>query len=155
MVVAEAPELAAAVRGLFDSHRHKVLGTLRKDGSPRLSGIEVTFLDDDVWFGGMWMSRKCLDLRRDPRFAIHTSSVDPPAWPGDARMSGSVQEVVDEAQFEAVMRASGEGEAEPEPAHLFRAELEEVVLTRLGEPADHLVIELWRPGRGVRRTERR
>jgi hypothetical protein len=154
MVVAESPEFGAAVRRLFDSHRHNILGTLRKDGSPRLSGIEVTFLDDDVWFGGMWMSRKCLDLRRDPRFALHTSSVDPPAWAGDARMSGVVQEVVDKAQFEAVVKASG-GEADSDPSHLFRAELEEVVLTRLGDPADHLVIELWRPGRGVRRTKRR
>ena len=154
MVVAEAPELARRARELFDSHRHKILGTLRKDGSPRLSGTEVTFLDDDVWFGGMWMSRKCLDLRRDPRFALHTSSLDPPAWRGDARLSGTVQEVVDQAAFDALVAASG-GEAPAGPSHLFRAELEEVVLTRLGDPADHLVIELWRPGRGVERTERR
>ena len=154
MVVAEAPELARQVRELFDSHRHKILGTLRKDGSPRLSGTELNFLDDDIWFGGMWMSRKCLDLRRDPRFAVHTSSLDPPAWRGDARISGTVQEVVDPAQVEAVVKA-GEGEAPEGPWHLFRAELEEVLLTRLGDPADHLVIELWRPGRGVQRTERR
>jgi hypothetical protein len=31
----------------------------------------------------------------------------------------------------------------------------EVVLIRLGEPSDHLVIESWREGGAVRRVERR
>jgi hypothetical protein len=30
----------------------------------------------------------------------------------------------------------------------------EVVLTRVGDPPDHLVIELWREGQGLRRTRR-
>jgi hypothetical protein len=43
----------------------------------------------------------------------------------------------------------------PSPFHLFRLDLTEVVLVRLGEPADHLVIESWHEGRGLRRVERR
>jgi hypothetical protein len=30
-----------------------------------------------------------------------------------------------------------------------------VVLTRVGQPADHLVIESWHPGRGLERRTRR
>jgi hypothetical protein len=37
---------------------------------------------------------------------------------------------------------------------LFRIDIVEVVLTRLGDPADHLLIELWRPGRPLRATKR-
>ena len=35
---AEAPELAAAVQARFAAHIHHIIGTLRPDGSPRLSG---------------------------------------------------------------------------------------------------------------------
>ena len=77
-IEAAEPEFAAAVRALFDAHRHKVLATVRKDGSPRVSGIELTFADGDVWFGSMAAARKLADLSRDARLALHCASVDPP-----------------------------------------------------------------------------
>ena len=155
-VEASAPELAAAVRALFDAYRHKTLATLRKDGSPRISGIEVAFIDGDIWFGGMWQSLKALDLQRDPRFALHsgTGDADPTAWKGDAKIAGRAVEITDPARIAAIQAASG-GEAPPGPSHLFRADVAEVVVTRVGDPPDHLVIELWREGRGVTRIERR
>lgn len=157
-VVAAAPELAERARALFDAHRHKTLATLRKDGSPRISGIELLFVDGDLWFGGMWESRKALDLRRDPRFAVHSASDDPPAdptaWSDDAKLAGRVEEIDDPARKEAIMAAGG-GEAPPGPSHLFRADITELVLTRVGDLPDHLVIEIWREGRGMQRVERR
>ena len=60
-----APELAARALAAFDAHRHKVLATLRRDGSPRISGIEASFTDGELWLGMMPSSRKALDLRRD------------------------------------------------------------------------------------------
>jgi hypothetical protein len=159
-VEADAPEFAAVVRRLLDAHRHKTLATLRRDGSPRISGTEAQFRDGELWFGGMWLSRKALDLRRDPRFALHSASVDPDdddpaAWPGDAKLSGRVEEITDPARFEALREARG-GESPPPPWHLFRAEIAEVAMVRLGgDPPDHLVIESWREGRGLRRQERK
>ncbi|BCB90641.1 pyridoxamine 5'-phosphate oxidase [Phytohabitans suffuscus] len=137
-----APELAAAVRRLFDAHRHKTIATLRRDGGPRISGTECEFRDGDLWFGSMWMARKAVDLRRDPRFALHSGSDDPPegdpsTWSGDAKLSGRV---VEDAE-----RTEPGGER----SHVFRADIDEVVWTRVGSPADHLVIEMWRAGEGV------
>lgn len=151
-VTAQAPELAAAARALLDAHVHKTLATLRRDGSPRISGIEARFVDDDLWFGSMWNARKALDLRHDPRFALHSASEDPPEWRGDAKVAGRVEEVTDPAMVEA---ANASSDAPPGPSHLFRADVQELVLTRLGDPADHIVIEWWREGSGLRRTERR
>jgi len=37
------PGFAARVQALFDAHRHKTIATLRADGAPRISGIEVAF----------------------------------------------------------------------------------------------------------------
>ncbi len=101
----------------------------------------------------MWQARKALDLQRDPRFALHSASVDPPAWKGDAKVSGRVEEIIDQARIEAVLEAWG-GEHPEGPMHLFRAEIAEVVVTRVGDPADHLVIELWREGEELRRMQR-
>jgi len=52
------PDLAAAVQAVFDAHKHKVLATLRADGSPRVSGNEAVFRDGEVWLGMMRRSVK-------------------------------------------------------------------------------------------------
>ena len=48
-----APGFAVAVRVILDANKHKTLATLRKDGSPRISGIEVDFVDGELWLGAM------------------------------------------------------------------------------------------------------
>jgi hypothetical protein len=150
-VEAEAPELAALARGFFDAHVHKTLATLRRDGSPRLSATEIDFAEGELWLGSMWRSLKALDLRRDPRFALHSGSEDPPDWRGDAKVAGRAEEITDPGRIAAII---DEG-APPAPSHLFRADIAELVVVHLGDPPDHLVIESWHAGRGVERRERR
>ena len=147
----QAPELADLARELFDDHVHKTLATLRRDGSPRISGTEVQFSGGELWIGSMWQAVKALDLRRDERFALHSGSIDPPEWKGDVKVGGRFEEVEDPEQKAAVIG----DEASAEPSHLFRAEIDEVVVVRLGDPKDHLVIETWHEGRGTDRIERR
>ena len=150
-VEAEIPELAALARGFLDAHVHKTLATLRRDGSPRISGTEVDFADGELWLGSMWRSVKALDLRRDPRFALHSGSADPPGWTGDAKLAGRVEEITDPERKAAIIGA----DTSPGPSHLFRADITELVVVRLGDPADHIVVESWHAGRGVTRQERR
>ena len=139
------PEFARRVRMLFDAQRHKTLATIRADGSPRISGIEAAFEDGDLVFGSMPNSRKGADLRRDPRFALHSATTDPvegaeAAWPGEAKISG---------------RAIPAGPITDGPAgDRFRADIAEVVHTHLDEQASRLVVEWWTPGGGLRRIER-
>jgi hypothetical protein len=45
------------------------------------------------------------------------------------------------------------GESSPD-AHLFRLEIREVVHTRVGEPADHLLIRFWSEQDGLREIRR-
>ncbi|HVX31823.1 MAG TPA: pyridoxamine 5'-phosphate oxidase family protein, partial [Solirubrobacterales bacterium] len=93
-----APALARNARALLDAHVHKTLATLRADGSPRISGIEAKFVGEDLWFGSMPRSRKNDDLARDPRFALHSGSIDPPAWERDAKVAGVALEIEDPAR---------------------------------------------------------
>ena len=139
------PEFARLVRGLFDLHRHKTIATVRADGSPRISGIEVVFADGELTLGSMPNARKGADLRRDPRFALHSATVDPvegseAQWPGEAKISGRA--------INAAPRAEG-----PAADH-FHADITEVVHTHLNEKATMLVVEWWTPTHGLRRIER-
>jgi hypothetical protein len=152
-VVDEAPELAARVRACLDAHKHKTIATLRKDGSPRISGIEASFVDGDLWFGSMWMALKALDLLRDPRFALHSASVGEDAWDGDAKVVGRAEESTDPERITAFL-GGAPGAEPPGPFHLFRAELTEATTIGLNEARDLMVIEFWREGEGVRTIER-
>jgi len=152
-VAAAAPELAAAAQKVFEAHVHKTLATLRRDGSPRISGSEVRFFEGDLWLGMMHGSRKAQDLKRDPRLAVHSATVDATMADGDAKLSGGGVEIV---AADTIARFSGSlDQHPPEPFHLFRIDISELVLTRVGDPPDHLLIEMWREGVGVTRVERR
>jgi len=136
------PELAQTVRALLDARRHKTIATLRADGSPRISGIEAAIKDGELTFGSMPNARKGADLRRDPRFALHSATIDPvegaeAQWPGEAKVSGR-----------AIPASAGSD------GDLFRVDIAEVVHTHLNPDASMLVVEWWTPTTGLRRTER-
>lgn len=146
-IVQDAPEFADRVRSRFAAGINKTIATLRADGGPRISASELEFTGGEVTLGMMGGSMKLLDVRRDPRIAIHSPTIEPPAgeqsdWQGDAKLAGRVVEAP----------APEEG-AQP-GAGYFRIDITEVALTYLGTPADHLVIESWHEGRGWRRRTR-
>ncbi|TNC23048.1 pyridoxamine 5'-phosphate oxidase family protein [Amycolatopsis alkalitolerans] len=140
-----APEFARRVRALFEARKHKTIATVRADGAPRISGIEAVFADGELVFGSMPNARKGADLRRDPRFAVHSATVDPvegaeAQWPGEAKISG---------------RAIAAGPVtEGTGGDSFRADITEVVHTHLDDEATMLVVEWWTPAHGLRRIER-
>jgi hypothetical protein len=151
------PEFARFVQARFDSHKHKMLATLRKDGSPRLSGIEATFADGQLWLGMMPDSQKALDLQRDPRLALHSAPLDSEMADGDAKISGrGIEHSADntKAQFADAVKDASVEDMPPGPFHLFSIDIDEAVLIRIGDPADHLVIETWREGQGLKRIKR-
>ncbi|KAA9160246.1 pyridoxamine 5-phosphate oxidase [Amycolatopsis acidicola] len=139
------PEFAKRVRSLFDAHRHKTIATVRADGAPRISGIETVFEDGELSFGSMPSARKGADLERDPRFALHSATVDPvegseALWPGEAKISG---------------RAIAAGKITDGPdGDKFLADIAEVVHTHLNPEATLLVVEWWTPAHGLRKAER-
>jgi hypothetical protein len=147
---AAAPELAARVRERLDAHVHKTLATLRRDGSPRISGTETRFVDGELWIGSMWQALKALDLQRDPRFALHSGSDEPDEWGGDAKLAGVVEEITDP---DRVREINGEAAAGG-PSHLFRLDLREVSTVGLNDERTALVIDVWTPDGGVRTMER-
>jgi hypothetical protein len=158
-VEAAAPELASRARSLLEAQKHLTIATLRRDGAPRISGIEIMFIEGDIWFGSMPRAVKALDLLRDPRFALHSGTGDSSQWEGaaamwhgDAKLSGRVEEVTGERRAAAFAAA---GHPDSGESHLFRADIEEVATVRLGgDPPDHLLIDSWREGQEPRQIKR-
>lgn len=154
---AAEPALAAAITARFDAHKHKFLGTVRADGAPRISGIEAEVRDGELMLAGMPHGRKFADLRRDPRFALHSGSDDsdpkhPDAWTGDAKVAGVAVEITDPAALAEYARATED--MPPGDFELFRLDLREAVVIRMGEPADHIVVDQWHHERGRSSTRR-
>jgi hypothetical protein len=145
------PDLAKRAENRFKAHRHALLATLRKDGHPRVAGIETQFVLGDLWMGMMDGSRKARDLLRDPRMALHATLDAPEVETGDARISGRAEAIVDDEQI-AAWSATLEGPP-PGPFHLFRVDVDEVMLVRA--VVDHLLIESWTTDHGFRSFERR
>lgn len=141
---AAEPEFAQEVRARFAVRKHGTMASLRRDGSPRISGTEFDFTDGGLYLGSMPGARKALDLIRDPRVALHSPTEDSPqdatAWPGDAKISGRAHDVTEPDQ-------SAE-------AHRFRIEVLEVTLTRIAPSGDRLLVRTWHPGRGLETVTR-
>jgi hypothetical protein len=98
----EFTEQAPRTAGVF-TRRHAATGnlcllaTLRSDGFPRISPMEPRIFEDQLWLVGMPGTTKFRDLARDPRFCLHTGTVDPHVSDGDAKLWGVVEDVRDEA----------------------------------------------------------
>jgi len=131
-----APDLATAVRARFVATKHHVLATLRRDGSPRVSGTEVDFTDDGhLRLGSMPDALKGKDLKRDSRFAVHANPGDGSMDGGDAKLSGVATALPNEG------------------SDLFELDIREVVLTTVEDNA--LRIRFWTPEKGVRDIRRK
>lgn len=137
-VAEDAPELAETVRGRFAANRHHVIGTVRADGSPRLSGTEVDIGPEHVRLGFMVDSQKLKDVARDPRVEIHSAPLDPDLRDGDARIRG---------------RVVYEGPTEGPKGSQFVVEIDAVSLVEVD--GEELVLTVWTPAGGLRQIRRR
>ncbi|QXC62594.1 pyridoxamine 5'-phosphate oxidase family protein [Aquihabitans sp. G128] len=147
----EAPDLAERARAILSSTTNAVLGTIRADGSPRLSGIDPFFLGGELWIGSMPDARKGADLRRDPRVALHgipwesrkvrDGAEDP--GDGDVKVAGRAVLLADEARHAEVMAwfRDERGFEPPGPSDLFEIDLESVVVISVAD--DLLQVDRW------------
>jgi hypothetical protein len=146
------PGLAEEAEKRFGAFTHHVLATLRKDGSPRTTGIEVRFLGGDLWLGMMPGSLKARDLLRDPRFSLQANPGPGTGMGGgDVRIAGRAVPVEDgEARARYVEEVSP---PDPDAFHLFRVDLTEVVRVSVVDDA-YLLVQTWKPGEPLRSVKR-
>jgi hypothetical protein len=153
----EAPRIAEVFR-----RRHAATGnlcmlaTLRADGSPRISPMEPRIFEDQLVLVGMPDTTKFRDLGRDPRFCLHTATVDTHVSEGDAKLFGVAENVQDldlHEQFaNALFEESGFDLRGRRFDPFYVADL--TGASSISIENDQLAIIVWKPGQGER-VERR
>ncbi|MBM7786029.1 pyridoxamine 5'-phosphate oxidase family protein [Tenggerimyces flavus] len=151
--VEEAPHIAE----LFQ-RRHQatgnlcMLGTLRSDGYPRISPVEPRIFEGHLTIMGMPGTTKFADLERDPRFTLHTATVDTHVSEGDAKLTGDVVNLQDEelhqrftqALFEEIGMDLRGQRFDP----FFVADLKGASTVEMNDGV--MYIRVWKPGQGER-----
>ena len=126
-----APELAKAGEERFERWGLILLGSLRKDGTPRISPVEPLIVDGELMLGMMWQSKKALDLLRDPRCLVHSIITDRKGNEGEFKLRGRARDISDleirEAYGKALFEKIGWRPQEPE-LHLFAIDIEHAAL---------------------------
>jgi hypothetical protein len=147
--VAGAPTVAEIFR-----RRHAatgnlcMLGTLRADGWPRISPIEPRMFEGELVVGGMPNTRKFDDLARDPRFTLHTATVDTHVGEGDAKLWGAVENRPDpelhRRYTEALYAETGFDLRGSEFPYFYVADIRGASSVQIID--GHLDIHVWEPG---------
>ena len=141
-----APELAALGEGQLARTGLALVGTLRRDGWPRISPVEPFIVDGNLYLGMMWRWRKALDLLRDPRCVVHSTVVDRKGSEGEFKVYSHAVEITDldeRRRFgDAVFEAIGFRPEEP-GFHCFAVSIESVAFTKLRD--DQMHHQVWKP----------
>jgi hypothetical protein len=153
----EFAEAAPRIATIF-ARRHAATGhlcmlaTLRSDGFPRISPIEPKVFEDQLWLTGMPNTTKFFDLARDPRFCLHTATVDTHVSDGDAKLWGTVSDVPDRAlhqRFAAwLFEETGFDLRGQEFEHFYAVDVTGASAVEVGD--GHMDVTVWKPGEAER-----
>lgn len=142
-----APELARLFRERLDKSGLALIGTIRKDGTPRISPLEAGVFEDHLLLGMMWQSKKALDLLRDPRCLVHSVVSNKDGTEGEVKLRGRAVDVTDKGLRERSAQHSFDttGWRPEEPYHLFWLDIEQAAYIKFSESGDQ-TIKTWRAG---------
>ena len=121
------PELATLGLDRFERTGLALVGTLRKNGWPRISPVEPVIASGQLYLGMMWQSVKALDLLRDPRCTVHSTVSDRHGTEGEFKVYGRAVDITDRAErdrfAEALFEKIGWRPEEPD-YHLFSVDIQ-------------------------------
>ena len=149
----EFAEAAPRIATIF-ARRHAATGklcmlaTLRRDGFPRISPVEPRIFEGELWIMGMPDTTKFRDLERDPRFCLHTATVDTNVSDGDAKLWGLVRHVPDrdlQERFAVDLFEDIGLDLRGQELHpFFAADVTAASAVEVG--GGHMDVTIWKPG---------
>jgi hypothetical protein len=148
---AACPELAQLGEERLRERELCLLGTLRRNGYPRISPCEPDFVDGELMLGMMWRSPKALDLRRDPRCVVHSVVANRSGEEGDFKLYGRGLEVTDSNRrdaYRATIKARIDWEPTEPNFHVFAIDVESAGFVIFGQERYGLA---WDVAAGLRR----
>src|SRR5712691_11760914 len=97
---AAAPKVAANARELIGRHRLVLAGTIRRDGTPRISPVEAHLVRGELMLVMIRGTLKARDVLRDPRLVLNSPVTDPANPDAELKLRGRVV-AVDDAELRA------------------------------------------------------
>lgn len=148
-----APEIARLGMTRLTAAGVAMLGTVRGDGSPRISPVEPCLVAGQLLVGAMAWSGKAADLLRDPRYVLHSTVTGPDTGEGELKLYGSAAEA---GQHARGATASAWWSAWPvDTAILFLLHVAQAAFIEWDTGNGQMTIHRWSPQRGYNRTSRR
>jgi hypothetical protein len=151
------PELAVLGEERLRGRELCLVGTLRRNGWPRISPVEPEFVDGELMLGMMWRSPKALDLLRDPRLVVHSVVSTRLGNQGDFKLYGRVVPVEPSeerrARYRETIKARIDWEPEEPNYHVFAVDVDSAGFVTFAE--EHRYGLAWDPEQGLRRWEQR
>jgi hypothetical protein len=144
------PEIAVGAAERFRRDQLVLVGTIRSDGSPRISPNEPDLAAGRLFVSMMWRSRKAVDLLRDPRVVVHSVTTNKDGTDGDVKIYGrAIDEQDSEIReaFRAAIRARIDWAPDEPTYHCFSVDVSSAAYVVFGERQHALA---WDPGRGLR-----
>ncbi len=148
---AACPEISSLAEARFRKDELTMLGTIRADGSPRISPCETDLAEGHMFFGMMWRSKKASDLLRDPRCVVHSVTCDRMGTDGDLKLYGRMIDVHEpelRRAYRAAIKARIDWEPDEPRFHLFSLDVASAGFTIFGD--EHYALA-WDPDSGLRR----
>lgn len=146
-----APLIAQLARVRFDATGVALLGTIRADGSPRISPIEPYLSQGQLLFGAMSRSLKTRDLRNDPRCVLHSAVAAPNAGDPEVKLYGHAAEAAPEIREGC---RSGWWQARPDAAIVFVLIIELATSIEWNLQAGQMRVRSWSSDDGPTETIR-
>jgi hypothetical protein len=147
-----APDVARPIRQRIETTGLMLLGTVRADGSPRVSPVEVVLRDGHLRLGMMPGSRKALDVARDPRVALLTPVADKDDLAGEGKLFAVLRPLDDPDDVAALFAAAVEGTdyevAELEGSPAFEVDISSAAWQHVD--GDSFVTVSWSSAGGLR-----
>jgi Pyridoxamine 5'-phosphate oxidase len=146
-----APLIAAP--GLASLAGVAMLGTLRRDGSPRISPVEPCLQQGELLIGAMVWSQKTADLRRDPRYVLHSTVTGPDSGEAEFKMYGAAVRTEDDSHRSAADAWWSRYPADT--AIVFALRVAEAVYVVWDTSAEVMKVQRWSARRGYGERQRR
>ena len=153
---AAVPELAALGEERLRERELCLVGTIRRNGWPRISPVEPEFVDGELMLGMMWRSPKAVDLLRDPRLVVHSVVSTRLGNEGDFKLYGravAVEESERRTRYRATVKARIDWAPDEPNYHVFAVDVDSAGFVTFAEGNRYGLA--WNPDSGLRRWEQR
>jgi hypothetical protein len=150
-------ELECAQPGLAELGRERLLepgvvlvGTIRRDGTPRLSPVEPFVMGQDLWLSMLWRSNKAADLLRDPRILVHSIVTGRDGAEGEFKIRGTARAEHDpdiQRRYADAVTAELGWTPTPGRSHLFAVSIDHVTFIRYDDASGDQHVATWPPAR--------